>query len=351
MQKEIENLRRQVETSQTTQSEFQQSPFAPTSNGVEDLNSSAFLEPINPDIPIIPDPMIQQADEAVYMTPPTRQTSERVLDGFVVEFRKINDCIDLYFQHYHQYLPILDPTFTPDQYHEYSPVLFWAMIVTGSRRYSDDPTLIETIGPRIRHMVLESLANIPQYFQLIQAILILCMWPIPLETLFKDPSLVLSGAAMQLALQHGLHLADTRRTFELDQLRSERDHEAARIKSMRRNDGRLWVYCKIACQQSVSRRLAVAILLTCKFSISICNGIDPYLPIDSHLYGSHTVSGAPSLQPIAKLQHLFVTAVAALSRHALLEDQRSPASIGSLVDVFDCQVRELAAEPEHELRE
>jgi transcriptional regulatory protein LEU3 len=98
-------------------------------------------------------------------------------------------------------------------------------------------------------MALQSLANIPQYIQLIQAVLLLCNWPPPLETIFKDPSLVLCGVAMQLALQHGLHMSDTRQGFELDQLRSEKDHEAARIKAMRGNDGKLWTYCKIVCQR------------------------------------------------------------------------------------------------------
>lgn len=154
-----------------------------------------------------------------------------------------------YFRHYHRHLPILDPSFSPDQYYTYSPLLFWVMIVTGSRRYSEDPTLLGSIGPKIGRMALQSIIDLPQWFQIIQALLILCFWPMPIETMFKDPSLVYAATAMQLALQHGLHLADLRRTFEMDQLRSEEDHEGARIKNMRSNDSKIWSWCKIVCQR------------------------------------------------------------------------------------------------------
>lgn len=54
---------------------------------------------------------------------------------------------------------------------------------------------------------------------------------------------------MQLALQHGLHMSGARQGFELDQLRSERDHEAARIRAMRGSDRKLWTYCRMVCQR------------------------------------------------------------------------------------------------------
>jgi transcriptional regulatory protein LEU3 len=143
----------------------------------------------------------------------------------------------------------MDPAFTPNQYYEYSPLLFWAMVVTGARRYPEDPTLLPNLGPKVCSMALQSLNSLHQYVQLIQALLVMSSWPVPIETIFKDQSPVLCGVAMQLALQHGLHLSEARQAIGFQQMRSERDEEASRIGSMRCNDHTLWTYCKIVCQR------------------------------------------------------------------------------------------------------
>lgn len=67
--------------------------------------------------------------------------------------------------------------------------------------------------------------------------------------MFKDQTLAYCGIAIQLALQHGLHMSGSRQEFELEHLQSERDHEAARIRAMRGNDRKLWTYCRIVCQR------------------------------------------------------------------------------------------------------
>lgn len=77
-------------------------------------------------------------------------------------------------------------------------------------------------------------------------------------------------------------------------------------------------------------------------SVNIANGIDPYIPVDSPRSGSRIDSTSHSLRPIAQLYNLTSTAVKALSRHAIIEEEGPPSQLSSLVNVFDQQICALA---------
>lgn len=147
--------------------------------------------------------------QAAYEAPSTQSlsttTAARALDGIYVAAFKINDCFTLFFRHYHRTLPILDPSWDPDTVYLLSPFVFWCVVITGSRRYDLDPTILPRLAPGVNQMALLQLPQSLAYLPTICGLLILCVWPLPMKTMHDDPSLLYSGIVMQMALQHGLH--------------------------------------------------------------------------------------------------------------------------------------------------
>jgi transcriptional regulatory protein LEU3 len=146
-----------------------------------------------------------------------------------------------FFQHYSPYLPILDPECSPDQYHARSPFLFWTVISTGARKYAPDPTILEQLGGRVIQLAFSCLSALCKPIHIIEGLLLLCSWPIPINTMFKDISHVLGGAAMQLALQNGLHIFGNRQDFSRTRLWPDENEDV--------NRARLWAHCLIVFQR------------------------------------------------------------------------------------------------------
>ncbi|KAH8898123.1 hypothetical protein GQ53DRAFT_623572, partial [Thozetella sp. PMI_491] len=144
-----------------------------------------------------------------------------------------------FFEHYHPMLPILDPSWDPDSFYKLSPFVFWCLLITGSRRYELDPTILDRLAPSIKRLSLNALSHVAGYFPAICGLAILCTWPLPMNTMWDDPSPMYSGAAMQLALQHGLHMFT-------------KEHASARLVPFRgitheASLARIWAYLEFVC--------------------------------------------------------------------------------------------------------
>lgn len=132
---------------------------------------------------------------------------------------------------------------SPNQYYGQSPFLFWAILSTGARKYHQDSTVLEKSSKRLMEIALPSLFSLEGPICAIQAVMLLCMWPLPMSTTFKDPSFAFSGAATQIAIQSGLHIAG-----------HEQDYSRARF---RRSDeertfrARTWIHWTIIFQRHV----------------------------------------------------------------------------------------------------
>lgn len=114
-----------------------------------------------------------------------------------------------FFEHYHPVLPIFDPSWDPSSIYMLSPFVFWCIVITGSRRYERDPTLLSRLTPGVKQLSLQALSQTTSYITNICGLLVLCTWPLPMKAICEDPSAMYSGAAMQLALQHGLQMFRT----------------------------------------------------------------------------------------------------------------------------------------------
>lgn len=113
----------------------------------------------------------------------------------------------------------------------------------GSRRYERDPTLLGMLAPHINSLALRSLENRANPIQTIQGLLILCVWPVPINTMHKDISNVLGGAALHLAMQIGLHVTHSEQDFERTKIDTGRLQKISRA--------HLWIHCVMICHRLV----------------------------------------------------------------------------------------------------
>lgn len=150
-----------------------------------------------------------------------------------------------FFKHYTLFLPGIFPSGLPFMhYHTQSPFLFWTMVCTGARRFNDTEYFQQTAS-KVQELVAASILQIQDPIPTIQAILILCLWPLPVDTMWRDPSHTMAGAAMQLAIQNGLHKFRHEQDFRMSQIkRKDRNTKLFRIY--------LWLNCVIQFQRFVT---------------------------------------------------------------------------------------------------
>ena len=141
-------------------------------------------------------------------------------------------------------IPILEPDLSPNEYYERSPFLFWTIVFVGSRRYTADPILLSLLSPRINIMALHALEARAAPIQTIQGILLLLLWPVPINTMHRDFSHVLSGAAIHLAMQIGLHVVGSGQDFARTRLNPS-------IHTQKVFRAQLWMHCLIICNRYV----------------------------------------------------------------------------------------------------
>lgn len=157
---------------------------------------------------------------------------------------------DRFFQDHAPFLPILDPSTTPNAYYEQSTLLFWTIIFVASRNYNRNPTLFPTLAEPILEMVLLSMGSNAAPIFKIQSFLLFLTWPPPgFEVFFP-----LSGWLLHIAMQNGLHIPMASHEFarNMRSLRSEPSHANKSILMMdmqRRSE--LWAYCIIVYQRYV----------------------------------------------------------------------------------------------------
>lgn len=154
---------------------------------------------------------------------------------------------------------IFDPNITPNQRYEDSPLLFWSMVCTGARRYMRNPIVYQRLSERMNELVFSSLSCNTGMTSVLQALLIICSWPMPRRTPYGDPSQALAGAGMYMAIQNGLHISCREEDFAIQPTKrpqsSMRRCKNQKYHSMRPLDSeasfraRLWVNCLIVFQR------------------------------------------------------------------------------------------------------
>nr|XP_001397295.2 hypothetical protein ANI_1_1804134 [Aspergillus niger CBS 513.88] len=149
-----------------------------------------------------------------------------------------------FFTHYHPYVPLLDPTISPDQYYARSAVLFWSIILLASRRYTEEPGLFVSLTAPVKKLIWDTIANPPHTWHVVQAIILVCLWPFPTSSLSSDITSILLSTAQTISLRIGLHRPEAIQDFSRTKRRLMPD-EMAEV-------ARTWATCYITAQTIVT---------------------------------------------------------------------------------------------------
>ncbi|MCJ1313725.1 hypothetical protein MMC25_007405 [Agyrium rufum] len=152
--------------------------------------------------------------------------------------------IDEYFHNYHHMLPILDPNVTTNTFYEHAPFLFWVIVSIGSRRYFRQPTLTQTLAMPVTQLALQSLIIRTKPIERMKGLILLINWPFPSGPFYRDPSFILSGPLLHLAMQCGLYAPSFSQDFSRTYLRLSEEE------SIRRAE--MWAYVIITYQRTCS---------------------------------------------------------------------------------------------------
>lgn len=110
-----------------------------------------------------------------------------------------------YFSSYHQFLPFLNPSQSPDQYYAQHPLLYWVIISIAARRYHPDPNLLGTLSGPLTRLLWQTIGDVPSSHHVVKALCLLCTWPLPTSTSSSDPTQILCGVMMKISTLIGLH--------------------------------------------------------------------------------------------------------------------------------------------------
>ncbi len=239
IEKEMEHLRKRL-----AMYEGQGPPIQPTLNAPPSVDSQNFPSA----------PVSQQEDDAFLQTQHQQVAATSLLDlrsgspmfysigtGEVrLSHGEINELFTEYFQLYHPFLPFLDQLRSPDEYYSSDhKLLFWAIVAVAARRYQLRPTLLKELAKPLSDMIWDSIRNQPNH-HVVKALCLLCTWPLPAERTVTDPTFILCGAMMQVAMQIGLHQPMHPQDFQRGKVRLRQEDIHDRL--------RTWAVCNIVAQ-------------------------------------------------------------------------------------------------------
>ncbi|KAF3904421.1 hypothetical protein ABW21_db0206484 [Orbilia brochopaga] len=130
----------------------------------------------------------------------------QTLEDVMLTKEQIDELFRVFFEHYHPFLPMLDPTASPSTCYNSSQLLFWVVISIASRRYpNSEPNLLIRLSRAVSRLVWSTLATVPHNKYVVKALILLSTWPFPTSSTLTDPTYMLSSLAMSVAIQMGLH--------------------------------------------------------------------------------------------------------------------------------------------------
>jgi Fungal specific transcription factor domain len=173
---------------------------------------------------------------------PTSGAAVRRLEEVLLTANRIDELFGLFFGFYAPFLPFLNPDRLPEEYHSRSPLLFWTIIAVGARHYKKDRIHTALAGPVMR-LTWQTLAEVPQNYHVVKALCLLCTWPFSTSSTSTDPTFMLCGAMMHIALQIGLHRPSHSQDFSKFKIDLRETEVADRVKT--------WATCNIVAQRYV----------------------------------------------------------------------------------------------------
>ncbi|KAK5162726.1 uncharacterized protein LTR77_011209 [Saxophila tyrrhenica] len=135
----------------------------------------------------------------------TPGTSTRTLGNVTLTDQETSELFSVFFNCYHQFLPILSPETPYSEYYKHHPLLHWTVLAIACRRYDSKPGLLIELQQPLESLLWTTLSGVPQTYHIVKALALLCTWPLPNSSTSGEPTMMLTGAMFQLAMQYGLH--------------------------------------------------------------------------------------------------------------------------------------------------
>ena len=135
----------------------------------------------------------------------TPGTSTRTLGNVSLSEQEVSELFSIFFNSYHQFLPILSPETPSHEFYKQHPLLHWTVLAIASRRYDAKPSLLIQLQQPLEGLLWTTLSGVPQTYHVVKALALLCTWPLPNSSTSGEPTMMLAGAMFQLAMQYGLH--------------------------------------------------------------------------------------------------------------------------------------------------
>ena len=163
-----------------------------------------------------------------------------------------SDVLYRYFLHYHPCFAVLEPMLLPDTVHQHSMLLFWTIILITALRDEGDLSLTTALIPIVRRLLWSTISAPPYNLPSLQAMSLLCMWPLPTSSMSTDISFVLAGIVRSAALHIGIHRPEILEDYSRS--RYQLGHQELR------DAVRVWSGCYIAAERYVKPILLTRIL-------------------------------------------------------------------------------------------
>lgn len=106
-----------------------------------------------------------------------------------------------FLEHYLYHFPILDLQKPIDSIHNDSPVLFWTVIIISAQKHPLHSEQFKRLLTPFKMLFSSYLLNSICSFYTIQALLLLCIWPFPVNKQREDPSWEYCGMAVAAILK------------------------------------------------------------------------------------------------------------------------------------------------------
>ncbi|KAI4122738.1 MAG: hypothetical protein LQ347_006407, partial [Umbilicaria vellea] len=181
-------------------------------------------------------------DGGSYLRSPNGQVvAPKRLENVVLVHDRVQDIFRHFFTCYHPFLSLLEPDKPPDYYYDASPLLFWTMVAVAARRYHVDANLLTSLIAPISRLLWATISDVPQSYHVVKALCILCTWPLPISSTSTDPTFMLSGLMMQIAMQIGLHRPSHTQDFTKFRVELREEELKDRVKT--------WAACNVVAQR------------------------------------------------------------------------------------------------------
>ena len=213
--------------------------------------------------------------------------------------------------------------------------------------------MFDQLSKPITNLVASALCFNSRPIPVVQAVILLCSWPMPLNTLYKDPSHALAGAALHLAVQNGLHMLcqegdfasrPTKRNPEVGPhlARKGRIHDRQQSSDAENEilfRTSLWTNSLIVFQRYEILNFPQKYSALTFPSTSLCDGLPPMsIPESESWHQAISDMLTPNLAYKYKLHKIQTDAVTAIRRSIDLESSEPGNYLATLIEIFDSQI-------------